>query len=530
MKRYKRLVVSIIALNAMLSSYAVSAGNSVLKSEKIYTKIVKNLEQGKSNEKNYQIIERILKSKNKELQDLYLQSDYIIKPEYLEWQVFFTGFYDEYNEGVDNSKENEKYHSKVTGYHDNNGNYVVTSGKIGGLEGKPYKSLQQPKEINLGVSIPIKGMTRGPLNLLLTPAEEITIKPSPLNINPPSGILMPSINVIEFQPLAPNLVAPTPITVAPLSLTFPGSGNGDSTWFNNDGQNAPIKQQSMVGSGGGTGIFETLLTGGNGIRQYINNTDMQGFQGGHTTRFGTSHTENNFRFSGTASFGSMLLVGGELIPIRNMELVGLRTSTANNLAIFHTDSHNDYGSSKWDLSGTNVVLKGDKTILFDVQYHSGGSGGDSGMVFDNGIIKADNSTSYTSLYDGTTYAYTPQNRYVFVTIAAGGDTKRYLYFKNEANGKIYLNGTSDTLANFAAENNASYGGTYFENRGTIELNGKNSMGVVFTKEYDRSWIRFENALNLNGDKSVGVAFTKNFNTNAPVGAGEDREYSKGKRK
>ena len=93
------------------------------------------------------------------------------------------------------------------------------------------------------------------------------------------------------------------------------------------------------------------------------------------------------------------------------------------------------------------------------------------MVFDNGTITADNSTSYTSIYDGTTNTYAAQNRYVFVTIAAGGNLTRYLYFKNEADGNIYLNGTGDTLANFASEDSTSYGGTYLENRGTIELNG-----------------------------------------------------------
>ena len=216
----------------------------------------------------------------------------------------------------------------------------------------------------------------------------------------------------------------------------------------------------------------------------------------------------------------MLLVGGEYIPINDMELINLRISTAGNLALFHTDAHNDNGSSIWDLNNTNVTLKGDKTILFDIQFHTGnGDGGDAGMVFDNGTITADNSTSYTSLYDGTTHIYTPQNRYLFVTIAGGGDRNRYLYFKNEVNGKIYFNGIKDTLANFAAENDASYGGAYFENRGLIELNGIGTMGAVFTREYDRSWIRFENALNLNGDKSVGVVFTHNFNTNASAGAG-----------
>ena len=81
---------------------------------------------------------------------MYLQGDYIVKPEYLEWQVFFTGFYAEYREGKDNSKENAAYHSKVTGYYDADGNYVMTSGSINGLFGKAYSGVKLKKWTNLG--------------------------------------------------------------------------------------------------------------------------------------------------------------------------------------------------------------------------------------------------------------------------------------------------------------------------------------------------------------------------------------------
>ncbi|MCP1224254.1 autotransporter domain-containing protein [Sebaldella sp. S0638] len=520
MKRSKKLLLSFLALNAALPGYAAGAGNTAtLNYDRLYNNMTKNLEQGKSNGKNYELIEKALNQRNKELKNLYLQSDYIVKPEYLEWQIFAGAFYEEHGKGVDNTKENARYHSQISGYYDEDGNYVTTSGSINGMDGKPYQALQQPKNINLGVSIPMKGMTKEPLDLVLAPTGEIKVNPITYNFAVPSGVTIPQVSVIEFQPLAPDLTAPTPISVNPISLSFPGSGNGDNTWFGVSGNNAPISQQSMVGAGGGRGVFETLFPSGSTVNQYINNTTLQGYMSGHTNKSGAEHTENGYTFSGTTSFGSMLLVGGEYIPITNMDLTGLRLSGTSNLALFHTDSHNNYGSSIWDLNNTNVTLKGEGAILYDVQYHSGGSGGDSGMVFDNGTLTADNSTSYTTLYDGSTKTYAAKNRYVFVTIAATGTLNRYLYFKNESGGKIYLNGTGDTLMNFASEDSTSYGGTYFENRGTIELNGTKSMGAVFAREYTRSWVRFENALNLNGDKSVGAAFTYNFNTNAASGAG-----------
>lgn len=102
---------------------------------------------------------------------MYIQSDYIIKPEYLEWQVFFSGSYEEYGKGVDNSSDNAKYSSKVTGYYD-------TSGNKGGTSGKPYQPLQTPKEINLGVNIPISGISRDPLNLTINPKIVTVVAPS----------------------------------------------------------------------------------------------------------------------------------------------------------------------------------------------------------------------------------------------------------------------------------------------------------------------------------------------------------------
>ena len=75
--------------------------------DKLYNNIVKNLETDKTNVNNYKIIEDILNKRNKELKDLYLQSDYVVKPEYLEWQVFFTGFYEEKDRG---DKDNHKSH------------------------------------------------------------------------------------------------------------------------------------------------------------------------------------------------------------------------------------------------------------------------------------------------------------------------------------------------------------------------------------------------------------------------------------
>ena len=115
MKKNKKLLVLFLALNSILTSYADTAAGTGLagsKYERMYNNIVKNIEKGNSTQKNYQVIENILKKKNKELKDLYLQGDYVVKPEYLEWQVFFTGFYAE-NEKGDNTMENADYYTSA---------------------------------------------------------------------------------------------------------------------------------------------------------------------------------------------------------------------------------------------------------------------------------------------------------------------------------------------------------------------------------------------------------------------------------
>ena len=95
MKKNKKLLM-FLALNSVSASFAAT-GQLSAKSERIYNSIVKNIKSEKSNEKNYKLLEKILKDKNKELESLYLQNDYIVKPEYLEWQIFFSGFYNEKN-------------------------------------------------------------------------------------------------------------------------------------------------------------------------------------------------------------------------------------------------------------------------------------------------------------------------------------------------------------------------------------------------------------------------------------------------
>ncbi|MDR2879787.1 MAG: transporter, partial [Fusobacteriales bacterium] len=544
MKRNKKLLVSFLAINSILSAYA--AGTETVVSpryDRMYNSIVKNIEKGSSNQKTYEIIEQILNQKNKELKDLYLRGDYIVKPEYLEWQVFFTGFYEEYSEGRDNTKENAAYHSKVSGYYDTNGNYVMTSGSINGMMGKPHKQLQQPKEIDLGVTVQVREPSRQPVSLgvskpsmpQITPNSPAAVAVNPpviplmpnlsFEINPPATFSVPSVStsislnlptiaVRAFNPVAPSVTTITIDPVSTLTLTFPGSGNGDQQWINKGGSVAPIAQQDFTGqSGKGTLDAVSLSTAASqNFNVSLHNTNAVG-------RTGTSHTATNngiqnFDWTGvTASHAVMKLVGSHEIQIKNMDMkfIGVGNKPSAYLMLFHTDAHNFAGmESTWNLdSNTTVTMSGQKIILYGVQSHSGYASG-SGMI-NNGIITADGETT-AATSQGTSYTgLNPDQRIIFTTIDADGGSlssySRWFYFIN--NGTITLNGTSDILANFATPGNIGRG-TYFTNNSAIYLNGQSSVGIMLNpsvSNFGDSHILLNTPIEIRGDKSLGIQLT-----------------------
>ena len=259
MKKNKKLLMSFLAVNAIISSYTGAAPAASIKYDKMFDNMAKNIEKGKSNEENYKLIERVLNQRNKELKDLYVQSDYIVKPEYLEWQIFFSGFYDERNRG-DNTGENARYYSDPSknnyGYYDANGNYVVTGSKTDGTAGKPYADPQSPKDIDLGVSIPMKGITRASIAVGVTnpsmpaiaPSIPSTVIPTPVMPSVPQidsfsiasittpGTVSPvtvtaptpnTVVVNGFSPVSPVVV--TPVLFTPPSLTYTAGGFGQTT-------------------------------------------------------------------------------------------------------------------------------------------------------------------------------------------------------------------------------------------------------------------------------------------------------------
>ena len=141
--------------------------------------MTKNIDKGNSNDSYYKLIEKTLNERNKELKDLYLQSDYIVKPEFLEWQVFFSAFYNSSHRG--GGKEN------------------VTIRESNG----------EAKNIDLGMIIPVSGITRDKINLDVTPISEPVIN---VNINPVTAPLLtaPAFTYTDIIfPAAPTVSIPS---------------------------------------------------------------------------------------------------------------------------------------------------------------------------------------------------------------------------------------------------------------------------------------------------------------------------------
>ena len=102
-KKNKKLLVA-VALNSLAMAYGKNhIQNGDLNHKKLYTSITEKMSDKKTDKESYALIEKILKQKRNELENLYLQSDYIVKPEYLSYQIFFSGYYSNKSRGENNT-------------------------------------------------------------------------------------------------------------------------------------------------------------------------------------------------------------------------------------------------------------------------------------------------------------------------------------------------------------------------------------------------------------------------------------------
>ena len=527
----KKLLLSFLALYSMTAAYAETNVKVNSKLDKIYKNLISD--KGVS-EKDYGFLEEVLNKRNKELKDLYEQSDYIVKPEYLEWQIFFTGFYDHVERG-DNTKANAKYHSDP--------NYNES-----GIQGKVMQGTQVSKEVDLGIRIPMKEVNRVPLSLAIQTPPVVQVNPAGAVTVVLPNINVPIINVPEFEEFDVSVAKLTVKSINGPAISVEGSGNADNqavASFSNeqggkykdggtkrgncqpgdyasncgDYNNAILIQQELTGINSG-GTLDIVLDANNDITATIADTNSEGKSNSGNYSYGNlTGTWQNM----TGRAYVMKLVGGtggQILNIDNMNITytGLNNAIDNRF-LFFTDSHNSGSKNEWIIKDkTNITLKGQNIIMFGVQYHGGNA--DSGM---------ENSGTILASADAVAGVTTPGLRIVFSTIddrnGSANNDNRFLYFTNTSDGKIILDGTRDILGNFTAPGNqikgTPAGGTLFTNNGDISLNGLGSIGIIISENssegkitnFGKTAITFTKALELTGDETVGI-----YAQNSTVGA------------
>jgi hypothetical protein len=555
MKRNKKLLVSFLALNAVLSSYATGATTaSTPKYERMYSNIVKNIEKGSSNEKTYQVIERILKQKNKELKDLYLQSDYILKPEYLEWQVFFSAGYEEYGKGVDNSSDNAKYNSKVTGYYDTTGNYVVTSGNKGGIFGKPYQPLQMPKEINLGVNIPISGISRDPLDLAINPKTVTVVAPSQKTVPAPNpNVVILNLNGIEIPtaPVPPGglgssgvILNPSIVSIVnPLFTTNPviiNSSNLDTDGANDgyyvfQGSNESIEftgTNNVIGSKGAllstntSTIFTNLYVKNSGI---LNVSDSSagdapvGIQH-ETANVGNLIFENTGKINvsyGTNMSAERLFFEGS-VELRNKsggEII-FKNENGNNMKELYATA-NSYASDPNPMKIINdgiITVEGissipySKTVMAHHYGHLTSSALGQHTIINNGIINLKNALGYlqdysTGIYDASGGGImNVRENSVGIELTLSGISEPVFNSSTLKVGTINVEGSTNTGSQYSKGINMLLDAfpTMTVNISDGEINlESNSMGII-TNIPGNQTINNSAEINISGENSYGI--------------------------
>ena len=485
----KKILMFLLSLNVLIGNYVSAASTMKNNYDKPHGNTVKNIDAGKTNVGNYKLIEQVLNKRNKELKDLYAQSDYVEKPGYLEWQVFFSAFYD-HKRGGNNTLASGDYHS--------NPDYDK-----GGVKGESLQEVQTSKNVDLGVRIPLKQIDKPVLDLNVIPTTPIGYS---------GTIKIPTFNLPRVNTTLPTVNIPTVS-----SLTYRPTGNGDSSWIakgdttlndNSDGTKtyvgntnsyngtqlgdvAPIAQINLNG-----GIMNVAVSNTGLFDLSLNDSTASGVWGpSHTVD--TSPRVQNFSWTGLDQVAVMKLVGGHDVYVDNLEInfSGTGVSASTPKMLFHIDAHNDYGSSVFHVrSGVNTNITGSNLMYFGIQYHTGNL--DAGLIHDGTI----------------TTSTTGSNNVIFGTLEdAAGSKARNLYFTN--NGTITLNGNNETLGLIDIVSNAGFGGI-FTNSGTVNINGTNSYGVIVSSRATVGLpkIILNTPLNINGSNNIGVGILREVDT------------------
>ena len=336
---------------------------------------------------------------------------------------------------------------------------------------------------------------------------------TPLNATQPN---LPE--AINFKPVTPVITSPGTPYIPTISADAPGSRNSGTAYIV-DASNgttgttlvgvpnytnvAPIGQQTINGGKmtvNTTGISSDITTDG---------MTFTGVAGDSKYGDGTTYSKN-LNMTANEAYAVMKNVGGATLYINNATIDFLgdgewtyksgSTTKKTNKWLFHTDGHNDYGSSTWVLgSGTNINLSGKNLTMYASQYH--------GYSSDHSTIGFVN--------DGATITSTGDGNKIWVGLSEGAyEDSRFMYFYNKA-GSINLGGNENVfsyidipLASTKDYNYTPQYGFTIKNDADINLTGDKDFGIIVAsgREYSNSEILLNKPISVKGSNSVGILF------------------------
>ena len=446
-----------------------------------------------------------------ELIQLMEQGDQVVKSPWASWQFGANYMYNDWRgtyKGKGDKAEKYPYEGVLTresGANEFN-RYVA--------ENSPMYSYLSKGNDPRSASSSLRGKTNGyglasnttipenPVSFTVT----ASIKPrivtkGAINVTPPEEISPTLPKAIDFKPVTPEIVVPSPDPITVNVPVPPGTGNGDGTWIQQNGSVGAFHQVNVDG-----GKIDVNVNN-NTFDVSVANSKLIGESGSthsktyYTTLDNPTATTNvtgnstgpavplTFSLTGnTSPYAVMKLVGGQEINIDNAEINFSGTGPTNYRKwLFHTDGHNNYGESTWVLNeGTKVAVNGSNLVMYTAQYHWG-----TGQNANVGFVNKGTITTAGS------------KNYLWMTMDDGGNSNRSMYFDNQ--GTISLGGTEDVFALLNAENQPD-GGFTFLNTGTLELTGASQKGLTFGREYPAAEIILTKAMKLSGTKSAGIYF------------------------
>ena len=431
---------------------------------------------------------KLVKDTTLELIQLTEQGDHVVKSPWSSWQYGINYFNSNWNgayKGRGDKKQKYPYEGILERSTDAYERYVSPQSKNYSLLSKssnPRSASSNNRQGLFGYGIASFRAVNEPIvafevNAGINPRVFTAPTVTPLSATQPN---LP--RAINFSPVTPNIVPPTidPITV--VALTPPGTGNGDAQWVNSSGSVAPLAQIEMNG-----GKLDVVANGGS-FNLAATGVNMTGHVGSSHTA--VSHGSQTFSWTGLGQNAAMKLVGGHQIKIDNVTINYSGNGSPSNKWLFHTDGHNDWGDSTWDLNGgTTINMNGSGLVMYTSQYHGSG----------NYNVVMRNAATVTTSGSGN---------YIWMPLTAGNwGGFRMMVFEN--NGSISLGGTGDILAAFSSEDPASGGGGIsFANNGTIELTGEGAKGLVVTSghNYTSGELLLTKPIKITGNKGIGLAF------------------------